>query len=66
MKKVILLSAILLSGCLYQTVSAWDIERAEKICKAENSRVVEISADFLGYETVLCSNGKTIGLDKAN
>jgi hypothetical protein len=50
-----------LQGCFYQTVSAWDIERASKKCNGIEN-VVEISADFLGGEGVQCRDGTKKGL----
>lgn len=53
MKKLILLVCLFLNGCFYQTVSAWDIERAIAKCGSLEN-VVAISAHFVGDETVIC------------
>jgi hypothetical protein len=42
-----------LTGCIYQAVSAYDIERATKHCGSLEN-VVEIRADAFGGENVLC------------
>jgi hypothetical protein len=59
MKKLVLILCIALSGCMWQTVNSNDIRSAIRICGNMNE-VVEISATFLGTETVLCENRKEI------
>jgi hypothetical protein len=57
MKKVIvILVSVVLSGCMYQSVSNEDIERAEKFCEGEKSEVEEITANMFGDEFVDCKN----------
>lgn len=56
--KFCLTAALLLSlsGCLYQSVNSYDLDRATKVC--EGYEVVEITANFVGVETTTCSDGK--------
>ena len=61
MKCLSVLPALLLTGCFYQTVNQFDIERASKACGGVE-KVVEISAGYLGNEVVLCKNGKKYSL----
>lgn len=64
MKKLIIIPilALSLSGCFWQTVNSSDIETAIARCKQEYSTVVEISANFVGEESVLCSNRQKYAL----
>jgi hypothetical protein len=57
MKKLIVIMCVALSGCMWQTVNSSDIRSAIRIC-GDSTKVVEISANFLGEETVLCENRK--------
>jgi hypothetical protein len=52
-----LLIALTLSGC-YQTTNLRDIKDASAICGGLDA-VVEISANWVGNETVTCSNRAT-------
>lgn len=52
---VVVIMCILLSGC-YQSVNQYDISRATRICGSVES-VVEIQANFVGWESVLCTEG---------
>jgi hypothetical protein len=63
MKNLILIISLFLSGCIFQTVNSNDIETAEKICENTNSKIVNITADCLGFEYVMCSNRTTYRLD---
>lgn len=53
---LILLTSLSLTGCFYQTIDANDIETATKKCAQVDSKVVSISALFIGDESVICSN----------
>lgn len=53
MRKLILLMCVVLNGCFYQTVSQWDIERANIVCGGAVN-VVEILSSFEGTERVTC------------
>lgn len=57
--------ALSLSGCYYQSVNQYDIQRAIKICKNVED-VAEIDAYSTGVETVTCMNGKYLSLSTAN
>lgn len=63
MKKAILiiLSTISLSGCVFQSVNQYDIQRAIAVC-GRVEQIVEISASFLGSESVVCLDSKTENL----
>ena len=61
MKCLSVLPALLLTGCFYQTVNQFDIERASKACGGVE-KVVEISSFYLGDEVVFCKNGKEYNL----
>lgn len=65
MKKLILILSIALSGCMWQTVNESDIRSAVRICGSFHN-VVEISANFVGEETVLCENRKKYLITKEN
>ena len=58
MKKLLALILVTtsLTGCVYQTVNQYDIQRAIIICGSLD-KVVEISAHHLGMESVLCTTG---------
>lgn len=53
----VLLVALLLTGCFYQTVNQFDIQRASKACGGVE-KIVGISAAFDGQEKVLCMNAE--------
>ena len=57
MKCLSVLSALLLTGCFYQTVNQFDIQRASKVCGGVE-KIVQISAAFDGREKVLCLNAE--------
>ena len=57
MKYLSVLPALLLTGCFYQTVNQFDIERARSFCGGVD-KIVEIESTFLGWEAALCTNGK--------
>ena len=62
MKSLVFIMCLSLTGCFYQTVNQFDIERSSKACGGVE-KVVEISAHSLGGEVVLCKNGKNYNLD---
>lgn len=57
MKYLILFGCLSLTGCLYQTVDQFDIQRAKNLCGGID-KIVEIVAQFDGGEKVACLNGK--------
>ena len=57
MKKLIIILSLALSGCMWQTVNENDIRAAIRTC-GSLQEVAEISATFIGTETVLCENRK--------
>ena len=59
-------SALLLTGCIYQSVNSYDMMHAIPICKSYGEEVVEISSYFDGQERVTCSNLKTYQIHPAN
>ena len=61
MKSLVFIMCLSLTGCFYQTVNQFDIERASKACGGVE-KVVEISAHAQGDEVVLCKNGKKYNL----
>jgi hypothetical protein len=65
MKKLVLILCIALSGCMWQTVNESDMRSASRICGNFNN-VVEISANFVGEETVLCEDRKKYLITKDN
>lgn len=56
MKYLILTGCLSLTGCMYQTVNQFDIQRAKNLCGGIE-KIVEITANFDGKESVLCMNG---------
>lgn len=60
-----LVTCVLLSGCFYQTVDSYDILRATKLCGSVG-QVHTITASFGGDEVVLCFDGNSYNLSKAN
>jgi hypothetical protein len=56
MKLTIILAALLLQGCLYQSVNQRDFREATKVCGGFDN-VFEIRADFGGNELVICKDG---------
>lgn len=57
MKYLILISCLSLTGCFYQTVDQFDIQRAKNLCGGID-KIVEIESTFGGKESALCVNGK--------
>ena len=57
MKSLVLVMCLPLTGCFYQTVNQFDIERASKVCGGVE-KIVQISAAFNGQEKVLCLNAE--------
>lgn len=55
MKYMIAVLSILMTGCVYQTVSAGDILSATDICKTHGG-INHIVARFDGYETTVCQD----------
>ena len=66
MKKLVasLLITLALSGCMYQAVNQYDIQRSITIC-GSLEKIVEINAHYSGVETVLCSTGSERNLTSA-
>ena len=60
---LILILALSMSGCFYQSVNKSDIDSATKICQNVQAEVVEIRASCFGDETVVCSNRKKYPID---
>jgi hypothetical protein len=60
-KLAILVICLNLTGCFYQTVNSWDIERASQVCGGVEN-VVEINAMFSGDEFVACRTGDEFNL----
>ena len=63
MKSLVFVMCLPLTGCFYQTVNQFDIQRASKACGGVE-KIVEISSSFLGDEVALCKNGEKNGLHK--
>lgn len=63
MKKILiaLLLPVFLSGCLYQTVNMFDLQRAAWACK-DKGGIFEVWANFAGDEGVTCVNGTSVAL----
>ena len=57
MKSFVLIMCLSLTGCFYQTVNQFDIQRASKVCGGVE-KIVQISAAFDGQEKVLCLNAE--------
>ena len=66
MKKLLALILVTasLTGCLYQTVNQYDIQRAIIICGSLD-KVAEIASHHTGVETVLCTTGPQRSLNRA-
>lgn len=58
-KLIIAVLALMLQGCFYQTVTAYDIQRADKFCE-DKGGVFSITASFLGLETAYCNDGTKV------
>jgi hypothetical protein len=55
----ILMSTVLLSGCIYQSVDYKVIKAAEVLCK-EHGGVNYINSDFTGAYSSRCANGQYV------
>jgi hypothetical protein len=56
MKIIISIMLVLaLQGCMWQTVNESDMRTAARVCGSMNN-VVEITANFVGGETVICED----------
>ena len=55
MKSLVFIMCLSLTGCFYQTVDQFDIKRASNVCGGVD-KIVKITAEFDGYEKVLCLN----------
>ena len=58
----VVLTTLLLSGCLWQTTDLFDIKAAEQICKDNNSKVNKIFSHFDNEIEVMCTNQKTYNI----
>ena len=54
---------VLLTGCFYQTVNKNDLDTAIKGCGGLES-VSEVTSNWMGNETVVCTNRRVIYLDE--
>jgi outer membrane lipoprotein-sorting protein len=52
---MLIMLALALQGCMWQTVNESDMRTAARVCGSMNN-VVEISANFVGSETVICED----------
>lgn len=64
-KLLVLLVTLSLSGCMYQAVNQYDIQRSITIC-GSLEKIVEINSHHSGVETVLCSTGSERNLTRAD
>ena len=66
MKKLLALILVTtsLTGCLYQTVNQYDIQRAVIMCGSID-KVAEIASHHTGVETVTCITGPERNLNRA-
>lgn len=55
MKKLLVILAVMLSGCTYQSVNYSDIEAAAAACGGVE-KIAELSSAFNGSESVICNN----------
>lgn len=53
---------ISLQGCMYQTVTHYDIKQATKLCATQDSEVMILTSTFLGLESVSCTNGTSFDI----
>lgn len=60
MKKLILIAIILLQGCAWQTVTSDEIKMATSLCKAQGAELSNISPNFAGTWSAICSNLKRV------
>ena len=63
---ILIWSALLLTGCIYQNVDTSDIESAIIICASKGANVVSISSYSFGTEEVTCSNRLTYAIGGHN
>ena len=61
MKILVFVMCLSLTGCFYQTVNQFDIQRASMVCGGVE-KIVRITAEFDGYEKVLCLNAEQFSL----
>lgn len=54
---LVVVMTVALSGCFYQTVNQYDIERAAKICGSIEN-IVDITSRMDGLESVICRSGE--------
>lgn len=65
-RMLLIWSAVLLTGCMYQAVDVDDIKAAVMICAKNNAEVVAITSWFSGSEDVACSNRKSYIIQPEN
>lgn len=58
----VIMLCLALQGCFHQSVNAWDIYRASKLCGSVEDIVV-INAFANGAETATCKNNERIDLN---
>lgn len=61
MKYLVFIPAILLSGCFYQSVDQYDIQRAIAYCGSID-KIVSIDSDVTGGEAAKCVDKKKADL----
>lgn len=64
-KKLLVLSTLLLSGCFYQVAHHGDIEKAQVFC-ADKGGINNVTIFFDGMEYVECQNGSQANLSRNN
>lgn len=65
MKSLIAISlALLLSGCMYQHVDGFDIDRAIKVCAKTDAKIQYITEHFQATTEVRCNDNSHHNLDK--
>ena len=60
---LILASSLFLSGCFYQTVNQYDINRAIALCGSV-ANIQQIDSYSLGHEGATCYSGEQASLDR--
>lgn len=58
----LIITALALQGCMWQTVDSYDISRAVKFCGGVEN-VAKIKAAFAGDERVFCYDNTSSSLD---
>ena len=61
---ILMLSCLMMSGCLYQTVNRYDLDEAEIICANQQSHVIHIEIWFGTSEFVMCADNSRTKLHK--